>query len=88
MVDDKKLPLEVANQIGDYVKLHGGKELVETLSSDMKLMSQPDFKAGLEEMRLLVDYCEVMGVQDKVHVHVYISILAKNFKPRGWRSGN
>ena len=70
MVEEKGLPLDSANQIGDYVKRHGGKELIEELCNDDKLMAQPDFKTGIEEIKLLFQYCAVMGFVDKVRTIV------------------
>ena len=65
-MEEKGLPLDSANQIGDYVKLHGGRDLIETLCKDDKLMSEPDFKTGIEDIQLLFRYCEIMGFLDKV----------------------
>ena len=67
MIEDKGLPIDVADLIGGYVKLHGGKDLVDRLSHDDKLCSQTTFKSGLDELKLLLEYCDVMGVLDKVY---------------------
>lgn len=66
MVKEKGLAEDVADRIGFYVKKHGGKELVEELSADTKLVSVENAKRGLEDMRLLLHYCELFGVLDKV----------------------
>ena len=66
MVEEKGLSPDSANQIGDYVKLQGGTELIEALCGDQKLMSQVDFKAGIEDIKLMFQYCKVMGFEDKV----------------------
>ena len=66
MVEEKGLQEEVADRIGEYVKLHGGKELLEQLLADPKLTAVKDAKAGLEGMRLLLGYCELYGVLDRV----------------------
>ena len=67
MIEEKRLPIDVTDLIGGYVKLHGGKDLVDRLSHDDKLCSQTTFKSGLDELKLLLEYCEVMGVLDKVY---------------------
>lgn len=66
MTKEKGLPDDVANRIGKYVKLNGGKDLVATLEGDSLLCSQPSFKAGLNDLKLLLEYCELMGIIDKV----------------------
>ena len=66
MTKEKGLPDDVANRIGEYVKLNGGKDLVATLEGDSLLCSQPSFKAGLNDLKLLLEYCELMGIIDKV----------------------
>ena len=66
MVEEKSLPEDVADRIGDYVKLHGGKDLLEQLFSDQKLVAVKDAQMGLEGMKLLLHYCELYGVLDKV----------------------
>ena len=66
MVEEKGLGEEVADRIGEYVKLHGGKDLLEQLLADQKLMAVKDAQVGLEGMRLLLHYCELYGVLDKV----------------------
>ena len=66
MVEEKGLSIDVANRIGEYVKLHGGKDLVDKLEQDTHLCSQPLFQAGLNDLKVLLQYCEVMGISDKV----------------------
>ena len=66
MVDEKGLQEDVADRIGEYVKLCGGKELLEQLLADQKLTAIKDATTGLEGMRLLLHYCELYGVLDKV----------------------
>ncbi len=66
MVEEKGLTEEVADKIGEYVKLHGGKELVERLQADPRLSAVKDAQLGLEDMRLLLNYCELFGVLDNV----------------------
>ena len=66
MVEDKGLSADVADKIGKYVQLCGGKELLDVLSSDSDLTAIDDAKTAIEEMRLLFRYCETMGALDKV----------------------
>ena len=66
MVDEKGLSGDVADRIGHYVKLHGVTDLLDKLTSDQVLNAVKDAKTGLEEMRLLLRYCELFGVLDKV----------------------
>ena len=61
----KGLDAAVADRIGEYVKLKGGKELVEKLLKDERLSSDPRAKAGLEEVGLLLRYLEIYGITDR-----------------------
>ena len=66
MVEEKGLAADVADRIGHYVKLHGKTELLDQLTSDPTLTAVKEAKVGLEEMGLLLRYCELYGVLDKV----------------------
>lgn len=66
MVEEKGLSGEVADRIGDYVKLHGRWELLAKLEGDSKLTAERDAQLGLADMRLLLQYCELFHVLDKV----------------------
>jgi histidyl-tRNA synthetase len=63
---EKGLSEEVADKIGEYVKLSGGAELIETLRKDEKLTSNDDVKAGLDDLDLLFKYLGAFNVANKV----------------------
>lgn len=66
MIDEKGLDEATADKIGEYVRLSGGVELVEKLMNDEKLKKVPSAVEGLEGMKLLLKYCGIFGVSDKV----------------------
>ena len=66
MVEEKGLPEEVADHIGGYVKQHGARDLLKRLQEDARLVEVAAAREGLEAMALLFDYCEHLGVLDKV----------------------
>lgn len=66
MVDEKGLECSVADQIGEYVRLNGSAELVEKLLEDPKLKAIPSAVKGLQGMKLLLNYCNIMGIQNEV----------------------
>lgn len=66
MVQDKGLAEEVADKIGEYVKLKGGMELVNILKSDPALSANARVMEGVEEMRILMEYLNVMDVMPQV----------------------
>lgn len=66
MVGEKGLEPNVADRIGEYVKLKGGMELVESLMQDPALSKNKSAEAGLEDMRLLLTYIELLEIKDKV----------------------
>ncbi|XP_019646837.1 PREDICTED: histidine--tRNA ligase, cytoplasmic-like [Branchiostoma belcheri] len=66
MVDEKGLAQEVADRIGEYVRLNGQLELVDQLMQDDQMMKNKMARQGLEEMKLLLTYCQLFGVLHKV----------------------
>uniref|UniRef100_A0A6M2DST5 histidine--tRNA ligase n=1 Tax=Xenopsylla cheopis TaxID=163159 RepID=A0A6M2DST5_XENCH len=62
MVDEKGLSPESADKIGNYVQLNGKKDLVNKLLEDPDLKKSQMAVKGLEAMNLLLDYCEIYGV--------------------------
>ncbi|XP_073834054.1 histidine--tRNA ligase isoform X2 [Musca autumnalis] len=66
MTEEKGLDAAAADQIGEYVQLNGGSELVEKLLADPKLKAVPAALKGLEGMQLLMKYCNSMGLANKI----------------------
>lgn len=66
MIDEKGLDESTADKIGEFVRLSGGVELVDKLLSDEKLKRVPAAVEGLEGMKLLLKYCAIFGVTEKV----------------------
>lgn len=66
MVKEKGLGEDIADKIYEYVQLKGGAELVDTLLQDEKLTSNKLAKQGVEDMKLLLNYCKLFNVMDKV----------------------
>lgn len=66
MVDEKGLDPDVADAIGEYVKHHGGIEVLQKMEVDEKLGKNKSGKAGIDDMKLLFRYCELFGVVEKV----------------------
>lgn len=67
MVEEKGLPEEIADQIGEYVRRSGDIfEILEFLKSDPKLATNEGVKKGLDDMGLLASYLNALDVHDKV----------------------
>jgi len=66
MTEDKGLEGDVADRIGEYVVLKGGRELLERLQADAKLSGNQSGGAGLADMKLLFDYLEAFEVLDRI----------------------
>ena len=66
MVEEKGLDPSVADRIGVYVKLKGGMALVEQLTNDEQLYKNSNAKAGLDDIRLLLEFIELYQISDKV----------------------
>jgi len=65
MVDEKGLDGESADKIGEFVRMNGGEELIEELMKS-KLADSKTAKQGLEDMRLLLRYCDIYGCSEVV----------------------
>ncbi|KAG8842803.1 Cytoplasmic and mitochondrial histidine tRNA synthetase [Tulasnella sp. 330] len=72
MTEEKGLDGGVADQIGEYVKLKGGSELIAKLR-ETKLLENASAKAGLEDMELLFKYLEVFGVANKMSLDMSLA---------------
>ncbi|KAK9462578.1 uncharacterized protein V1516DRAFT_620532 [Lipomyces oligophaga] len=66
MTDDKGLDADVADKIGEYVKLRGSTELLVKLRADEALMANESAKSGVSDMELLATYLEAFGVLSKI----------------------
>lgn len=58
MVSEKGLDEAVADKIGVWVQLKGGKDLLEKLQQDESLAANESMKQGMADMQLLFDYLE------------------------------
>jgi histidyl-tRNA synthetase len=67
MEEEKGLPSEVADRIGEWVK-HSGDipTILKLLRSDDDLCANEDVKTGLDEMELLLAYTNAFGITDKI----------------------
>ena len=66
MTEEKGLDGEVADKIGEYVVLKGGRDLLEKLRADEKLIANASAKQGLEDVALLFGYLEAFEVLDRI----------------------
>ena len=66
MINEKGISPDAADRIGEYVRLNGGVELVEKLLKDEKLSKTKAAIEGLQGIKLLLEYCGLFGIQDKV----------------------
>ncbi|XP_026747316.1 histidine--tRNA ligase, cytoplasmic isoform X2 [Trichoplusia ni] len=66
MINEKQISPDAADRIGEYVRLNGGVELVEKLLKDEKLSKTKAAVEGLEGVKLLLEYCELFGIKDKI----------------------
>ncbi|KAJ1020324.1 hypothetical protein NDA18_005920 [Ustilago nuda] len=66
MTVDKGLAEDVADKIGEYVKLKGGKDLLEKLKQDEVMMAHKVASQGVRDMELLFDYLDVYGIADRM----------------------
>ncbi|KAL4920454.1 hypothetical protein BDW62DRAFT_6067 [Aspergillus aurantiobrunneus] len=65
-MEEKGLESDVADKVGEYVKLSGGRDILETIKADELLSANEDVKKGVEDMELLFKYLEAFDVLDKI----------------------
>lgn len=66
MINEKGVSPDAADRIGEYVRLNGSIELADKLLKDEKLCKSKGAVEGLEGIKLLLDYCELLGIKDKI----------------------
>ncbi|XP_049864902.1 histidine--tRNA ligase, cytoplasmic isoform X2 [Pectinophora gossypiella] len=66
MINEKGITPDAADRIGEYVRLNGGTELVDKLLKDEKLSKTKAAVEGLDGIKLLLQYCELFGIKDKI----------------------
>jgi len=65
-MEEKGLTSAVADKIGEYVKLNGGREILDILKSDLQLRANEDVNKGLDDIDLLFRYLDALDVTDKI----------------------
>ena len=58
-------------------------EVVDTLLQDEGLLKQKNAVEALEEMKLLLKYCQLFGVADKVRVTALLASQGRGLSDRG-----
>ncbi|KMQ97360.1 histidyl-trna cytoplasmic [Lasius niger] len=66
MIEEKGLEEHIADKVGNYVSQSGGVELIAELRKDKQLMRQSAAVQGLDSMELLLKYCGIYKVLDKI----------------------
>ncbi|KAK9239032.1 hypothetical protein V1525DRAFT_425027 [Lipomyces kononenkoae] len=66
MTEEKHLPVEAADKIGEYVKMKGGVDLLVKLQHDEALMANESAASGIKDMEVLFSYVESFGVEDRL----------------------
>lgn len=66
MVEEKGLEGDIADKIAEFVTLKGGRDLLEKLQADERVVANEKAKTGIEEMALLMDYLDAFEVLDKI----------------------
>ncbi|KAI5927682.1 histidyl-tRNA synthetase, class IIa [Camillea tinctor] len=66
MTEEKGLDGEIADKIGRWVVLKGGKDLLAKLQSDPELSANESMKQGMADLELMFSYLECFKVLDAV----------------------
>lgn len=66
MTEEKGLSGSIADKIGQYVQQLGQVDLIEKLMHDEYINKFPSTLQGLNELKLLLKYCNLIGIQNDV----------------------
>lgn len=66
MINEKGLAEEVADRIGEFVKLRGGAELIEDLLTRSEIQANERAVQGLQDLRILFNYLRIFGIEADV----------------------
>lgn len=73
MIEEKGLDETTADKIGEYVRLNGGLDLIEKLLGDEQLTKMPSAASSLTSLKLLMEYCNLLGVTDNVVIDLSLA---------------
>ncbi|KAF2754303.1 histidyl-tRNA synthetase [Pseudovirgaria hyperparasitica] len=73
MTEEKGLDGEIADKIGEYVKLKGTRDVLDKLNSIEALQANESAKQGLADMTLLFSYLETFGVLDNISLDMSLA---------------
>ncbi|KAI9257138.1 histidyl-tRNA synthetase [Phascolomyces articulosus] len=73
MTEEKGLPSDVADKIGEYVKLKGSRDLLEKLKADETLTKNASASKGLEDMTTLFDYLDIFDITHKMSLDMSLA---------------
>ncbi|KAI9320413.1 histidyl-tRNA synthetase [Dichotomocladium elegans] len=73
MIDDRGIDASIAERIGEYVKLKGGRELLENLAQDPLLQQNTMAVQGVADMKLLFEFLEALGIEDKMCIDLSLA---------------
>lgn len=66
MITEKGIPENVADRIGEFVKLRGGAELIDELLSRDEIKGNERASKGLEDLKLLFGFLKLFGIEADV----------------------
>jgi histidyl-tRNA synthetase len=72
LIEEKGIDAKIADAIGEYAKLSGGSELIAKLKADDKLIANKDALEALEDLDLLLKYCSIFNLNEKVIIIINI----------------
>lgn len=73
MINEKGVTPEAADRIGVYVRMNGGKELVDELLRDSVMSVNEAACDGLKGVGLLLQYCELLGIADRIRLDLSLA---------------
>jgi len=73
MIEEKGLSEEVADRIWGFVQKKGGRDVLEDLRKDERVMANQSLATGLEDMELLFEYLSAFEILSKVEFNLSLA---------------
>lgn len=73
MIYQRNMDADVADRIGEYVKLKGDCELLDRLLADKRLSENQLAQQGLHDMKLLFEYLESFDIQNRMTIDLSLA---------------
>lgn len=73
LTEGKGIEKSVVEKIGQYLQLNGMHDLIEKLSNDETLNKDPQIIQGLNDLKLLLNYSDILGLTKNILIDLSLA---------------